>query len=42
VIADPDHPGEMRFDATIAGRFPVEVHGTGAHAVVFYVEVHPR
>ena len=42
VIAAPGEPGKMSFDATIPGRFPVEVHGSGSHAVVFYVEVHPQ
>jgi hypothetical protein len=42
VIVGPGQPGEMSFHATIAGRFPVEVHGSGGHAVVFYVEVHPQ
>lgn len=38
----PGKPTVMRFDAAVAGRFPVEAHGTGAHAGLVYVEVHPR
>jgi len=38
----PDTPAVMRFHATVAGRFPVEAHGKGAHAVLVYVEVYPR
>ena len=38
----PGRPSVMRFDAAHAGRFPVEAHGNGGHAVVIYVEVHPR
>ena len=38
----PGKPTVMRFDATVAGRFPVEAHGTGAHAGLVYVEVYPR
>ena len=38
----PGKPTLMRFAAAVAGRFPVEAHGTGAHASLFYVEVYPR
>jgi FtsP/CotA-like multicopper oxidase with cupredoxin domain len=43
VTAKPEEPGVMRFEASIPGRFPVEVHASdGGHAVVLYVEVLPR
>ena len=38
----PGNPVMMAFDATVAGRFPVEAHGTGAHGSLIYVEIHPR
>ena len=38
----PENPAVMAFDATIAGRFPLEAHGAGAHGSLVYVEVHPR
>lgn len=38
----PGKPSVMRFDATVAGRFPVEAHGKGAHGGLVYVEVYPR
>jgi hypothetical protein len=43
VTATPEEPRVMRFEASIPGRFPVEVHERGGgHAVVLYVEVLPR
>jgi len=42
VDVNPASPVEMRFDATISGRFPVEAHGTAGHTVMLYVEVHPE
>ena len=42
VKISPEKPGLMSFDAKIAGRFPIEVHGKGAHGNLMYVEVHPR
>lgn len=38
----PGKTALMSFDATVAGRFPVEAHGAGAHGSLVYVEVHPR
>lgn len=39
----PGQPGEMAFLATVAGRFPVEVHdAAGGHRTVLYIEVHPK
>ncbi|HSE94874.1 MAG TPA: hypothetical protein VLD61_03235, partial [Methylomirabilota bacterium] len=39
----PGTPVTMRFAARATGRFPIEIHGaSGAHAVVGYLEVHPR
>lgn len=34
--------GTMSFDANIAGRFPIEAHGTSSHGGLVYVEVHPK
>ena len=42
LTVDPGKPSVMRFGATIAGRFPVEAHGTGGHGGLIYIEVHPR
>lgn len=43
VTAKPDEPGVMSFEASIPGRFPVEVHAPGGgHDVVLYIEVRPR
>jgi hypothetical protein len=43
VTAKPDEPGVMRFEASIPGRFPVEVHASdGGHHVVLYIEVLPH
>ena len=38
----PGKPAVMRFQATVAGRFPVEAHGARAHTALIYVEVYPR
>lgn len=40
----PGVPGAFAFDATIAGRFPVEPHhhGGGDHGALFYLEVYPQ
>jgi hypothetical protein len=38
----PGQPAVMAFEATVAGRFPMEVHGQGANGALLYVEVHPR
>lgn len=38
----PGKTAVMRFDATVAGRFPVEAHGASGHRTLLYVEVHPR
>lgn len=38
----PGKPAVMRFQATVAGRFPVEAHGASAHTALIYVEVYPR
>lgn len=38
----PGKPVLLRFDATVAGRFPIEAHGGNAHRALLYVEVHPR
>jgi hypothetical protein len=33
----------MSFSARATGRFPIEIHGEGGrHAVLIYLEVHPR
>jgi hypothetical protein len=41
--ARPEAPGALRFHATIAGRFPLELHdSSGRHRTLIYVEVHPR
>jgi hypothetical protein len=38
----PDAPGELRFTAYAAGRFPITMHGDGQHeAVLVYLEVLP-
>jgi hypothetical protein len=45
ITADPQHPQIMSFKARATGRFAIETHGgTGArnHAVLIYLEVHPR
>jgi hypothetical protein len=34
-------PQTMSFTARATGRFPIETHG-GRHAIVLYLEVHPR
>ena len=38
----PGKPALMSFEATVAGRFPVEAHGAGAHGSLVYVEIYPR
>jgi hypothetical protein len=38
---EPGKPQIMSFTAKATGRFPIESHG-GRHAVVLYLEVHPR
>lgn len=42
--ATPDTPGVLRFTAETVGRYPLEVHGGGAHghAPVLYLEVLPQ
>jgi hypothetical protein len=41
--ATPEAPGVMRFEASLPGRFPVEVHAPdGGHDVVLYIEVRPQ
>ena len=35
-------PAVMSFEATVSGRFPIEVHGAGRHGGLVYVEVYPR
>lgn len=42
ISVSPGNPAVMAFDATVAGRFPLEAHGAGAHGGLIYVEVHPR
>jgi hypothetical protein len=42
ITVTPGKPEVMRFAATVAGRFPVEAHGKGAHTALVYVEVYPR
>jgi len=43
-----DKPEVMRFGARATGRFPIETHASrgarqaGRHAVLIYLEVHPR
>jgi hypothetical protein len=38
---DAGKPQTMSFAARATGRFPIEIHG-GRHAVLLYLEVHPR
>ena len=39
----PPAPAEMRFKASAAGRFAIEIHDAGGkHATIGYLEVHPR
>jgi hypothetical protein len=38
---EPGKPQTMSFTARATGRFPIETHG-GRHAVIIYLEVHPR
>jgi hypothetical protein len=38
---EPGKPQIMSFTAKATGRFPIESHG-GRHAIVLYLEVHPR
>ena len=40
-IVDAGKSQIMSFTARATGRFPIETHG-GRHAVVIYLEVHPR
>ncbi len=44
MTVDPGKPQTMSFKARATGRFPIEAHGgdAGRHAVLLYVEVHPR
>ena len=42
VIVSPGQPEKMMFDARIAGRFPVGIHGSGSHGTVTYLEIYPR
>jgi hypothetical protein len=42
ISVSPGNPAVMAFDAMIAGRFPLEAHGAGAHGSLVYVEVYPR
>ena len=47
VAPEPDKPQAMTFTARATGRFPIETHAPGAaksghHAVLIYLEVHPR
>lgn len=44
MTVDPGMPQTMSFKARATGRFPIEAHGgeAGRHAVLLYVEVHPR
>ena len=49
VTAKPEAAGVLRFDAKLAGRFPIEAHRFGdgerrgrGHVVLLYLEVHPR
>jgi len=35
-------PAELRFEATVMGRFAVEAHTPAGHRRLGYVEVHPR
>ena len=40
---DANAPRTMSFRAHASGRFPIETHGEGGrHAVLIYLEVHPR
>ena len=41
-IVTPEKPSVMSFDAKVAGRFPIEIHGNGAHGKLMYVEVYPQ
>lgn len=41
VTVDPGQTQVMAFRARATGRFPIEAHGVG-HAVLLYLEVHPR
>ncbi len=43
----PGEPATMRFEATVAGRFPVTSHGFGGagghgHDALLYIEVYPH
>jgi hypothetical protein len=41
--AGPEAAAAMRFEARVAGRFPLEFHdSSGRHRTLIYVEVHPR
>jgi len=37
----PNETAVLAFKATIAGRFPVSVHGAGRERALVYLEVHP-
>jgi hypothetical protein len=38
----PGQPEKMIFEAQIAGRFPVGIHGSGSHGKIIYLEIYPR
>lgn len=38
----PGIPKIMIFDAQIAGRFPIAIHGGGSHGKVTYLEIYPK
>jgi len=42
ILVVPGKLGELSFDAEVAGRFPIELHGSKAHGRLLYVEVLPR
>jgi len=48
ITANAERPQIMSFSASATGRFPIELHGRagsyggGRHAVLIYLEVHPR
>jgi len=42
LIVSPGQLKKMIFDAQIAGRFPIGIHGSGSHGKVTYLEIYPR
>lgn len=41
-VVAPGKPATMAFDAIVAGRFPIAMHGKGSHGALLYIEIHPR